>query len=59
MRMNEEIAKLLRQAYDKLRDLNENTNDMDAYFHGVEEVTGFVAEALDLADGGGTNGNAL
>lgn len=39
---------LLDQAYYKLRDLNENTNDMNAYFHGVQEVTQLVAESLDL-----------
>ena len=42
---------LLIQAYEQLRDLNENTNDMNAYFHGVQDVTQLVAEAIDLLGG--------
>ena len=48
---------LLIQAYEQLRDLNENTNDMGNYFRGVQEVTQLVAEAIDLL--GGQDGNTL
>lgn len=48
---------LLIQAYEQLRDLNGNTNDMNAYFHGVQDVTQLVAEAIDLL--GGQDGNTL
>jgi len=49
-KMNEEIAKLLRQAYNLI--LNADKTDIDAFYLSVEEAQGFVAEALDLADGG-------
>jgi hypothetical protein len=42
---------LLIQAYEQLRDLNGNTNDMGDYFRGVQEVTQLVAEAIDILDG--------
>ena len=41
---------LLIQAYEQLRELNDNTNDMGDYFRGVQEVTQLVAEAIDLLD---------
>jgi hypothetical protein len=48
--MNEQIAKLLRQAYTLIA--TADTTDIDAYYLQVEEAQGFIAEALDLADGG-------
>jgi hypothetical protein len=47
--MNEQIAKLLRQANDLLT--NADRTDFDAFYLSVEEAHGFVAEALDIADG--------
>lgn len=48
--MNEQTAKLLRQAYNLLYAMNNETTDMEGYFHGVEETLGYVAEALDLVE---------
>lgn len=42
---------LLIQAYEQLRELNDNTNDMGDYFRGVQEATQLVAEAIDLLGG--------
>jgi hypothetical protein len=48
--MMENIAQKLRMAYDLI--LNADKTDIDAFYLSVEEAQGFVAEALDLADGG-------
>ena len=42
-----EAYELLEQAYNLLYELNNNTNDMNAYFKGVGVATQLVAEALD------------
>lgn len=44
----EQIAKLLRQAYNILQEAD--TSNIDAFYLAVEEAQGFIAEALDLAD---------
>ena len=44
----EQIAKLLRQAYNTIREAD--TSDIDAFYLAVEEAQGFIAEALDKAD---------
>ena len=44
----EQIAKLLRQAYNTIREAD--TSDIDAFYLAVEEAQGFIAEALDLAE---------
>ena len=47
----EDIAHRLRKAYNLLYAMNNETTDMDGYFHGVEETLGYVAEALDMVEG--------
>lgn len=44
----EQIAKLLRQAYNRIQEAD--TSDIDAFYWAVEEAQGFIAEALDLAE---------
>lgn len=44
----EQIAKLLRQAYNTIQQAD--TSDIDAFYLAVEEAQGFIAEALDLAE---------
>ena len=44
----EQIAKLLRQAYNAIQEAD--TSDIDAFYLAVEEAQGFIAEALDLAE---------
>ena len=44
-----EIAKLLREAYKAIQEAD--TSSIDAYYLAVEEAQGFIAEALDLAEG--------
>lgn len=48
--MNETIAQKLRKANDLLT--NADTTDFDAFYLSVEEAHGYIAEALDLVDGG-------
>jgi hypothetical protein len=43
-----DIASLLRQAYELIRDAD--TTSIDAYYLAVEEAQGLIAEALDIAD---------
>ena len=45
--MNDEVYKLLEQAYYLLDYLNSHTNNMADYFNGVREATQLVAEVLD------------
>jgi hypothetical protein len=52
----ETIAQKLRKANDLLT--NADRTDFDAFYLSVEEAHGYIAEALDLADGG-NNGNTL
>ena len=44
----ENVASLLRQAYKLMSEAD--TTDIDSFYLTMEEATGFVAEALDLAD---------
>ena len=50
MILTEQIAQKLRKAYELI--LNADTTDIDAYCLAVEEAHGYIAEALDLVDGG-------
>lgn len=53
----EQIAKLLRQAYNTIREAD--TSDIDAFYLAVEEAQGFIAEALDKADNPEVNPNSV
>ena len=49
----EQIAQLLREAYAILSNAQTADNfDIDEMASAIEEASGFVAEALDLADTG-------
>lgn len=48
--MNEILAQKLRKAYTLIAEAD--TTDIDAYCLAVEEAHGFIAEALDIVDGG-------
>jgi hypothetical protein len=48
MQTIEQLAKLLRQAYNAIGDAD--TSDIHSYYLAVEEAQGFIAEALDIAD---------
>lgn len=44
-----EIAQALREAYKLIQEADKT--DIDAFYLAVEEAQGFIAEALDLAEG--------